>query len=554
MRTTIRSSLAVLFLLVSAVLAQAQTEEPVVVVSLASADNIVKSAGTVGQLVGMPLEQMLGGYLDGIAGLDRTKPVVFSTKLVDGAPQAVACVPVTNFKALLGALPPPFDIAEDAGDGVLLMTNAPLPLFVKDGGTWAFFSNNAGTLDAAPADPVALAGDLPTKYLLAFRASAQAIPKEQLDGYVGMLQMVATLGLQQQATDPQDFEMKRNMVQKLLESMQRFVDDLDAVTVGIAVDDANKSLVVETGITAVAGSDTAARYAEYKNSPTNHAGFLAADAAFSLLATINQDLAPEDAALIDLQKKNAVTRATQAVNNDAGIPAQAKGPIIAALTTLLNAGFDALKGAMDAGAVAWVDNKSTLVAGGRVADGAAVEDAVKTLGKIVESELPAPVNWDAETYKGFNIHTVAIPVPDPQAQAFFGSQVEVALAFSAEAAYLSAGGDGIAKLKMVIDASAAGQGTMVKPIQARLSLAPIVAAVANVAPPAAEIAPLLQKNGDITMSTAAIPNGVLTKVEVQANVFKAIAALAPMMMSARIPGGPPGGFEPAGDGANPFGN
>ncbi len=555
MHTTIRSSLAVLLLLISPALAKAQTEQPIVVVSVASADNIVKSAATVGELIGMPVDQMLSGVLDGVAGLDRTKPIVFSMTLVDGAPSAIGCVPVTDFKGLLGALPPPFNQTEDAGNGVLLLANAPQPVFIKDGGAWAYVSNNAGTLDAPPADPVALAGDLPTKYLLAFRASAQAIPKEQVEGLVGMLQMVATLGLQQQAADPQEFEMQRSFVQKAMERLQQFLDDLDQITVGIAIDDTKKSLVVETGITAIAGSHTAGQYAQYKDAPTNHAGFLAADAAFSFLATTNQTLAAEDAALIDLQKKNAITRATQSINNDAGIPDQAKAAIIDALTTLIGAGFDScFKGVIDAGIVAWVDNKSTLVAGGRVADGAAVEGAVKTLGKIVEGESPVPINWDAETYNGFNIHTVAVPMPDPQAQAFFGAQIEVALAFAADACYLSVGGDGIAKLKAVIDASAADQGKMVKPAQMRLSLAPIAAAVASVAPPAAQIAPMLKENGDITMSTSAIPNGIVSRLEVQGNVFKAIGAAVPMLMSFRGAGGPPGGFPPGDGGADPFGN
>jgi hypothetical protein len=552
MHTTIRSSLAIFLLLISPALAQAQTDKPVAVVSVASADDIIKSAGTVGELIGMPLDQMLGGYLDAVAGLDRTKPIVFSMTLVDGAPTAVACVPVTDFKALLGALPPPFNQTEDAGKGVLLMTNAPQPVFIKDGGAWAYVSNNADTLDAPPADPAALAGDLPTKYLLAIRASAKSIPKEQLEGYLGFFQMLAMTGLQQQAADPQDFEMQRNLMQKGMERLQRFLNDLDDITVGIAVDDANKSLVVETGVTAVEGSRTAAQYAQYKDSPTNHAGFLSAGATLSVLVTLNQDLADEDVALIELQKKNAITRATQAINNDAGIPAEAKASIIEALTTLIDAGFESLKGTMDAGVVAWVDDKSTLVAGGRVADGAAVEGAVKTLAKMVEQELPVPINWDAETYKGFNIHTAAIPIPEPEAHAFFGEEMEIALAFAADACYLSVGGDGIERVKYVIDASAEEKGKMVKPVQARLSLAPIAAAVANVAPPAAEIAPMLQENGNITMSTSAISNGVLSRLEVQGNVFKAIGALVPMLMDSA--GGAAAGEFGAGGGDDPFGN
>ncbi len=563
MKRSLASLVAVILLSLTPSLARAQTDGPPVVVSIAGYDQLMKSMTALSAIVGMPLDQMVQQQITGLTGgqglqgMDKSKPIVGALNLGDGEPTVTLCLPITNLQQFLGTLPPPFAQTEDAGGGVLKLTGTPEPTYVKDAGGWVYVSDSVENLASAPADPAATAGDLPTKYAVAIQASVQALPKEQRDGLISFLKMQAVQNLQQSGADP----IQINVMNKQLERLQKISDEINQVTAGLAIDEAAKKVVLEFTVTAVPGSQTAAEYSALKDGPTNFAGFLAPNAAITGLVAYDVPKNDEDLAILDLQQQQAKTKALQNIDADPGIPGDVKAIVKDAVGTLIDVGFNTLKqNKFDAGLAVFVDDKSTMVAGGAVSDGAALETALKQIIDIGQKDgsIP-PINLDALTHGGYNFHTMILPVPIPQAQGFIGPQLEVVLGTGADAIFIGVGGNAIAQLKSIIDASQAAKGQTVTPFQLNIALAPFAAAAAQLdeSGAAAQAAQSLQQNGSIRITSLGIENGAVGRIEIEENVIKSIGMVVPMLMQAGAggPGGPPGGLDdfPTDNGADPFG-
>ena len=75
---------------------------------------------------------------------------------------------------------------------------------------------------------------------------------------------------------------------------------------------------------------------------------------------------------------------------------------------------------------------------------------IKKLADVIseqEEALPE-ITWDAETHQGYKFHRVSVPVPEPEAAALLGDEVEIVLAVAADSCYLAAGGDSRRARKM----------------------------------------------------------------------------------------------------------
>jgi hypothetical protein len=242
----------------------------------------------------------------------------------------------------------------------------------------------------------------------------------------------------------------------------------------------------------------------------------------------------DELAVLNAQHQQAKNRALAHIDGDAGIPEAVKATVKEAITDLVDVAFETLKSdTFDGGMAIFADQKSTMIMGGYVADGAKVEAGIKKLADIVKEEENLPqINWDAENHSGYRIHTTSIPTPDPQAAQFFGNEIQIAMAVSTNSCYLAAGGDAIAKVKSTIDASAAAAAQPVDPFKAVVRLAPIAIMAAPMDPTgmAQQLAQQLQQNGDIVVTASGIPNGVQGRLEIEPNVIKAVGQMATMFM------------------------
>ena len=216
------------------------------------------------------------------------------------------------------------------------------------------------------------------------------------------------------------------------------------------------------------------------------------------------------------------------------------------IAKLIDVGFDTLKAdRLDLGLAVFVEKPISVVAGGRVSDGAAMEESIKKLATMIEGEgdIP-PVQWNAETYKGYRFHKVSIRIPDPSVAAFVGEQVDVILAVNDGSSFLAVGGSADARLKKTIDDSEAGKSKVAAMMYMEFKLGPIFNAAAEMNPAAGMFAAMLTEGGSIVITSSMLPNGALVRLEVQEKVLEALGSAGGMFMGGLggpSPGGPPPG-------------
>jgi hypothetical protein len=118
------------------------------------------------------------------------------------------------------------------------------------------------------------------------------------------------------------------------------------------------------------------------------------------------------------------------------------------------------------------------VAGGQVADGAALEVAFRKLVDMAknEPEFP-PVKFNADKYQGVTFHTMSVPIPENEAEArrVLGDKLDVALALGAKSFYVAFGSDSVGLIKQVIDGSRSSDVENSKPLRMSIAVSPLLA-------------------------------------------------------------------------------
>ena len=175
--------LAVTVLLGAVGLAQSATE-PAITVSFAGYEKLMADLDMIGKLSGIPdLSQRLDKPLRMLTEAHHAKgPLALAPKqpwravlTVPGnmSWEAYAFFPVTKILPLveLARIQGDSNIKED--DGVYSIPVADSTMYAGQKGKWAYFANSKRVLAEAAANPVTLLGDLPQRYDLAVRLSAQ---------------------------------------------------------------------------------------------------------------------------------------------------------------------------------------------------------------------------------------------------------------------------------------------------------------------------------------------------------------------------------------------
>ncbi|HEY5311259.1 MAG TPA: hypothetical protein VIK18_02025, partial [Pirellulales bacterium] len=172
----------------AAVTSPAATMKPVLVVSLASYDELHadidflgKSSDNPDLVNGIDGLIALATQLQGLAGLDKARPLGAAV-LSDGVQfQMLAFVPVKNIKQLFSVLSGMVGAAEKTGDHQWRISTRAGTAFIKEQGGWAFVAQLEDNLNDLPADPAALLAELPKHYDLAVRVHVQGIPEPLRD-------------------------------------------------------------------------------------------------------------------------------------------------------------------------------------------------------------------------------------------------------------------------------------------------------------------------------------------------------------------------------------
>ncbi len=297
MRKTFLSTLAVVLLLCGASGASAQEAKPVAVISITSYDTLVADVKFVGQLAETPdLDKALEGLIafgtkgQGLKGLDKSKPLGAAVYFEGGMPSATVFVPTSDLKGLLTTvLPAP----PEEKDGVMEISPPNgQTVYAVQKGAWAFISNNKESLKATPADPTTLLDGLDKNYAVAVRFNIHNIPEETRNMGVQIFKSTLEASLaKKEGEDETTFELRKKFAENQMKQIETFAKDLDAFTMGWAIDPTAKSTHVDISLTAVAGTDLAKKMASISNATSNFGGFLLPDSAmtFNFTSKLAQD-------------------------------------------------------------------------------------------------------------------------------------------------------------------------------------------------------------------------------------------------------------------------
>jgi hypothetical protein len=480
--------LAVALLALPAMRCAAQEQKggtkPVAVLTIASYERLMTDIAFIGNLTGNPdLDKNLEGMIQlftqgqGLAGLDKKRPLGV-TLTTDGLQfQPLIVLPVTDLKQLLAALEGLIGPAEDSGDGVFELDVFNQQIFVKEHNTWAYISTASEALANLPNDGGALMGGLEKTYDVAGRLYVQNVPEVFRTMLIDQLRAGVEAGLSRQTEETDDaYEARKKAVESQIDSLTKVINDLEQLTLGLAINPEAKTAHLDLSFSAVAGTDTAKQLSRAKPTTSNFAGFLLPDAAASLNLTTELDKSDAEQFVTALEAIRA--HAIQYIQGEAKLEDEASRKLA---EEMVGEVFDAIKatfesGKIDAGATLNLSDKSlALVVGAYVAEPGSVEDAIKKLAKLGENEPNFPkIHFDADTHAGVRFHSASIPVPpDRKIAKVLGDKLDVSVGIGPKAVYLALGTDSLNMAKTLIDRSASQSSKKLPPFQLNVSLGPV---------------------------------------------------------------------------------
>ena len=531
-----------------ATIAVGDDDPSVAVVSVSSYEKLMGHAAVIGEIVGFPnaeqmiqlqIMQLTGGKP--LAGLDQTKPIVIDVRLGQVQPYWIACLPVNDFQAMLGSLPAPLAATEDAGDGVLLLKATDSPMYAKTEAGWTFLSDLKENLTTLPKDPVALAGDLPSKYVMAGKVNMQSVPAEKRAELLGFLELMSQLQMAGAAEPGADLAAQQAMMKDNIARLKQWIDETVDVTIGVAINGDDKNVHLDFSTTAIAGTQTAKSYERFQKGKSAYAGFLDVDAAIAGAVHLTGKPAEDEMKYIDAQGKVSRQKMMEEIENADDLTDDQKEVAKQSLGKLMNVMFDTMRSdSFQAGFAVMLNKQSSIVMGAQVSDGDAVESALKPLIEMISQQggIPGP-DWEAENHAFHRIHTWKnIPVPDEDSKKVIGDQLEVAIGVNAESVYLAMGGNGIEDLKKVIDASAKASDEVTEPAEAVLHMGTMMQFAVELDEENGAmylpIAGMLQEEDAVRYGIQQIENGLRARITVEQNILRAMPLMS-MTFGAAMP-------------------
>lgn len=515
--------------------AYGQSDKPVIVASLAGTDEVLsdilyltESAG-VGDF-GRFAALMASPYT---APMDKTRPTGVCMMLESESDvRVLSFLPVKDLKMLLMTLEEQIGKPEEVGGGVLKVAgDRPAPVFVKEADGWAFLANRQEHLKDLPKDPVALLDGLDKKYTLALRVNISAIPANLREMAVTQLQK----GLEERVAQELNGEQAEAM-EKLgglaVESITRLIQDSDNLTLGWQVDKDGKKTYLDVNFTALEGTELAKEMELVKEGKSSYAGFLLPGAALTFHGHGESSAAEVEQVTAMLAQFRG--QAMKGIDEDGKLANDEERAIAKdVVNQLLDVADATIKAAnMDVGAsLVLKPGALGFVAGGFVADGEKLADAVKKLAGLAAKKEPSfpGINFDAEKYQGVTFHTAKIPLRDAdyQVRQILGDPMELVIGTGKTSVYVAFGKEPVGLLKSVLDASAADSGKVLPPSQLRISLTPILefVAAADSNPQikvALEAAKQYPGSDAISLTALPIKNGFAMRLEFEEGVLKAI--------------------------------
>jgi hypothetical protein len=526
----------------------------VAVVGATSYSNLIGDINFMGSLADRPeLGQMLQGTIalftqgKGLDGIDQTKPwgVILQTDGQQFLP--VACIAVTDIDKVLAIVRGFGAKISDGADGAKQID---LPngktIHLKESNGWAYLGQSEDAIANLPADPQGELNKIVVDYDLGARIAVQNVPEQYRQMAVQAMKSGMEDGLKQkEGESDDDFASRRKIAEAQIAQLETMVNEIDEIVTGWKLDTKDQKTYLDFTYRFLPDSKMAKQIAGYGTPKTNFAGFFQPDAAatFSFASQADPATIKENIDQMRVTMDTMRKQAEKAIDEEEDIPDdETRTAVKAALGDFMDA-FQATmeSGQMDGGGALHLGaDKMTLVAGAQIKEPTKFESGLKKLAALAEKEPDFHgVQWNAATHEGINFHTLAVPVPEDEAEArkMFGDKVDVAIGIGSDAVYVAAGQNNLDAVNKAIDASKADPNKAVPPFEFSASLGQIMeVAAANGKeedrPMLEAIANMLkndvQGRDHIRATGTLIENGLKYRLEAEEGVLRAIGKAAMM--------------------------
>jgi hypothetical protein len=524
-----------------------QNLKPVVTIAFSGYDKLHSDVALIAKISDNPnliqgfeslIDQATGGK--GLAGLDKARPWGFVLQTDGQTFPMYGFIPVATLKEFLDSLGPVIGPAEKKDD--LYEANIKgQTIYLKEKNGWALIASNQTMLPEKVEDPTTLLAGLNKTYDLSVQAVLKNVPAPLRMMLVSMIQMGAQRGMERGLEETEEqYALRKKLADQAVEQMQTLINDLDTLTVGLAVDEQAKTASLEYQLTAQAGTKTAEQMAGEAIQNTAFAGFLAEGDAVNLNVTsrLSESAAAQASNSLAAARQNALNEVEkQKLDKDELDKAK---KMVNELMDVIQATIE--KRTIDAAlGLKLAPNAATLVAGAQVADAAKLDSLFRQLVEQVIKQQPdaaSMIKVEVEKTSGLTFHSATMPVeeiPNADAQVLkqiFGDNIDVAIALGEGKAYVAAGRGAMEALKKAIAGSAANK--VVLPMQLVVDLEPIVRFIGSVARQdqvkamAAKIENLLSQTrgkNDLIVTSQPIPNGKKVRIELQEGVLKVLGSI-----------------------------
>lgn len=541
------------------------TMKPVIVLSLASYDELHSDIDFLGQASGNPdlvsgIDGLiaLGTQLQGLVGLDKSRPLGAAVR-TDGVQfQMLAFVPVKSASQLLGALAGLVGQPEKIGDHTWRINSRVGAAFVREHNGWAFIAQLEEHLNDLPADPAALLAELPKHYDLAVRLYAQAIPAPLREMAIDQLtQKLAAGGKKRDPNAPKDqnattwspgaFKFDGHLLVDIL-------TNLDELTVGYDLDPSGHGTRLDVSVTGVAGSPLATAAAAPPPPASPLPGFMLPSATLAL--ELNRRLSPElverNLAIVDSAKRALIDKLSEVLSTD-----EEKAKVSAWIEQTAAVFSESIrKGHTTAGLMANYATPVTIATGLALDEADRLENILRQAAKLLEQADHAPrVQLDVDKLQSVHFHRLSMPtdelitladieVPEvaDMVRRALGDEAQLTLGFGHRCVFAALGPKGLETIKDVIEHPAAGPAGKDVPLQLRLAVAPIIGWWKGEAGNAmwAQVADEIGKAGKdhLLLTVRPISGGLRVRLEGEEGIVKVLGVRLKLMAV----GGAPAGF------------
>jgi hypothetical protein len=522
-----RISMATVALLLLAMPLRAQ-QQPAVIIAMSSVDETMgdiqyaaKAAG-VSQAAGL-LQLVAAQYLQ---LLDTSAPAGIIVDIDGQMPTMLGFLPVKDFDGLKQTITAQLGPLEDQGNGIWMVA-AGQPVFLKQSGKYVFLADNADRLGDLPADPAALLGGLDKRYNLGVRVNIQRIPLPLRQMMLDQMREGYDQALSSQITDSEaQAQLQKNLSDAGIKNMEMLVTQGDVFEMGLTIDQEKKHISLGYSLTAIQGSELAEQLAYIRDVETEFGVLIDSDAAvsFNMSTTIGQAQIDMLADMLKAFRESVQKELTE----DGNFPnEQARAAAEKVVGNLLDVAEATVKsGKMDTVGVVILDGTSLqFTVASHIGEGAKLNETIREIVELGKQEANFPeVQLDAAKVGDTTIHVMRVPVPDEDARAVFGEQLEIAVGISADAVYLCVGADAMDSVKVI---AAGNNSKPVKAVSMRASVGQLIKFGAQFAndslPP--EILAVVDQMGDrdhIELVVDAIPNGARYQLVLEEGILKLI--------------------------------